>query len=182
MEAMLILPVIMILFGAIAQVMITSQTRVFVEQAAYAAARSALVYNCRPLEIGCTSQRRKWEDAARWALVPAAATVPGSSCQNILAGEQILSAGNKIAGRDSAANNALCYAFDPSNVIVTVDWVLLSPSSAAGTDHIPITATVEFRAPLATPFRRFVRETTTGSGISSNGTYWRWVTASVTLL
>ena len=39
-EALMALPVMLVLFGAVSQVLITSQSRVHLEQAAYAAARS----------------------------------------------------------------------------------------------------------------------------------------------
>lgn len=176
MEAVLSLPVILVLFGAVAQVLVTAQGRMFVEQAAYAAARSALVHKCRPNELLCTEDPRKWQDAARWALVPAGATQGGASCPTITAGQQILTADDRIARRDAAAFNALCYAFDPANVQVTVDWVYTARASLTGPDNFPVRATVRFKLPLSTPFRKFVDEGET------NGVYWRWGEATVVLL
>lgn len=175
-EAVLILPVMLVLFGALAQVMITSQGRLHVEQAAYAAARSALAHVCHPLRSGCTPQSQKWEDAARWALLPASSTVGGSSCPDLPAAQQILTADNRIAGRDTAAFNALCYAFTPGNVEVDVEWVYSSAATLTGLDNLPVKATVRFKLPLSTPFHRFVREG------EAHGVSWRWGEATVTLL
>ncbi len=176
MEGVLTLPVTLVLFGAVAQVLVTSQGRMFVEQAAYAAARSALVHMCRPTEPFCTENPGKWEDAARWALVPAAATQGGASCPTITAGQQILTADNRIAGRDTAAFNALCYAFDPANTDVTVEWVYASRASLTGPDNFPVRATVKFKLPLTSPFKKFVADGET------NGVSWRWGEATVVLL
>ena len=176
MEAVLTLPVILALFGAVAQVLVTAQGRMFVEQAAYAAARSALVHMCRPTEPTCTPNPGKWEDAARWALVPASATQGGASCPTITAGQQVLTADNRIAGRDQAAFNALCYAFDPANTQVSVEWVYASRAATTGPDNLPVRATVKFKLPLSTPFRKFVEDGET------NGVYWRWGEATVVLL
>ncbi len=176
LEAVMVLPVFLVLFGAVAQIMITAQGRMFVEQAAYAAARSALVHMCRPTEPFCTQDAQKWEDAARWALVPASATQGGSSCPTITAGQQILSTDNRIAGRDQAAHNALCYAFNPTNIEVTVAWDYVSRAALTDPDNLPVKATVRFKLPLNTPFRKFVEDGKT------NGVYWRWGEATVVLL
>ena len=176
LEAVLILPTILVVFGAVAQIMITAQGRMFVEQAAYAAARSALVHMCRPTDLNCTSQPQKWEDAARWALVPASSTTGGGSCPAITAGQQILTADNRIAGRDTAAQNALCYAFSPGNTEVTVDWAYGAWNPLSGPDNIPVRARVRFKLPLSTPFRKFVEDGVT------NDIYWRWGEATVVLL
>lgn len=83
LEAALSIPVLLILFGSVSQVMILAQSRMYVEQAAYAAARAAMVYKCPPFDpvaafkspfaalagFQCNDQPQKWEDAARWALI-----------------------------------------------------------------------------------------------------------------
>jgi len=51
LEAALALPIMLILFGAVSQVMITAQSRVHLEQAAHAAARSAMVHLCPPFDF-----------------------------------------------------------------------------------------------------------------------------------
>jgi len=202
LEGTLALPAMLVLCGAVAQVMITAQARVHLEQAAYAAARSALAYKCPPFHVlaqlrtpgipsrppECLTRRSELdaiaqaraEDAARWALVAAAPTTgaaQGRGCENVPAAEQILTEGGHIQGRDQAAINALCYVFEPGNVTVTLDWEDSLGSLMSGATELPLTATVTFRFPLSTPFRRFVHE-----GERGDGTYWRTGTATVTLL
>ena len=202
LEGALALPAMLVLFGAVAQVMITAQSRVHLEQAAYAAARAALAYRCpefhilaqlrtpgiparppecltRRAEIDAIAQARA-EDAARWALIAAAPTTGAAAargCDEVRAAEQILTEGGRIQGRDTAAMNAICYVFEPENVTVTLDWAGSAAGLLSGATEVPITATVTFRFPLSTPFRRFVRD-----GERADGTYWREGTATVTLL
>ncbi|NNE81511.1 MAG: hypothetical protein HKN18_14685 [Silicimonas sp.] len=202
MEAALALPVMLVLFGAVSQVLITSQSRVHLEQAAYAAARSALAHKCPPFNIlavlrspaatifggECETRRgqldaiaqKKAEDAARWALIAAAPTTgsaSGRGCDRIPAAEDLLTRGDMIGGRNQAALNALCYVFEPGNVTVTLEWQETLLSRITGRTEVPIRATVQFRYPLSTPFRRFVRD-----GERGDGTYWKSGSASVTLL
>ena len=200
-EALMVLPVMLVLFGGVAQVLITSQSRVHLEQAAYAAARSALVHMCpsrrilletwssvRVFQTECfrnPSQRnaeaqRKAEDAARWALVAAAPTTGAAAARGCAlpeAGFELLTRSDMIAGRDQAVRNALCYVFEPSNVTVDITWVgggIFDPN--AGT-KVPVRAEVTFRYPLSTPFRRFIYD-----GKRGDGTYWKTGSAVVTLL
>ncbi len=195
LEAMLVLPVILVLFGAVSQVMITSQARLQVENAAYAAARSALVHKCPPFDLNallkspisklrsatCTDKPQKWQDAARWALVSASSTTGyanGRGCPDIVAARQILDGSGKIKGYEGAASNAICYAFEPGNVIVEPPvWKTGFLSQLSGQTSVPIEVTVRFKYPLSTPFRRFIYE-----GKRGDGTYWRWGEATVTLL
>ena len=201
LEAVMALPVMLVLFGAVSQVMITSQSRVHLEQAAYAAARSALAHKCpdfnliarlrsgfaaiRPTE--CDTRRseldaialRKATDAARWALVAAAPTTGAAAargCDEVRAGHEILTGADRIMGRDQAAQNALCYAFEEGNVTVSLEWQASLLSQLSGQTEVPLRATVTFRYPLSTPFRRFIGEE------RGDGTYWRTGTAAVTLL
>jgi hypothetical protein len=203
-EAMLALPVMMVLFGAVSQVLITSQSRVHLEQAAYAAARSALVHKCPPVRqlyavwgirsvqtecfrnrnsLDATAQR-KAEDAARWALIAAAPTNAAAGAMNCAlpeAGRQLLTGGDRIAGRNTAVRNAMCYVFAPGNVTVELEWQPRSGFAFSTPDRLPIRATVTFRYPLSTPFRRFLIMDGT-AGQRGDGTYWREGSASVTLL
>ncbi len=202
-EGAMALPVFLVLFGAVSQVMITGQSRVHLEQAAYAAARSALVHKCPPFNIvarlrtgiggllptECDKHKsrldriaqQKAEDAARWALIAAAPTTGmarGRGCPDApLAGEQILTGSNRIQGRDQAARNALCYVYEPGNVTVTLQWEQSLMSQIRGDTDVPITAEVEFLYPLSTPFRRFIYDQKRG-----DGTYWKRGSATVTLL
>lgn len=196
------LPAMLVLLGAVAQVMITSQSRVHLEQAAYAAARAALAHQCPPhhvlvrlrtpgiparppecltrrSELNAIAQARA-EDAARWALIAAAPTTGAAAargCDQVAAAEELLTGGDHIQGRDQAAINAICYVFEPGNVTVDIAWAQSTGSLLSGSTELPIEATVTFRFPLSTPFRRFVSE-----GERGDGTHWRSGTATVTLL
>lgn len=201
-EAAMALPAVLVLFGAVSQVMITAQSRMHLEQAAYAAARSALVHKCPPFNIvaalkspvaalrltECRKNRsgldaiaqRKAEDAARWALIAAAPTTGhamGRGCDQVKAGEEILTGSDKVMGRDQAVKNAMCYVFEPGNVTVTLEWQETLRTKLTGQTDVPIRATVEFLYPLSTPFRRFVYDEKRG-----DGTYLKRGSAAVTLL
>lgn len=196
MEAVLALPVLLILFGAVTQFMVLSQARLYVEQAAYAAARSAMVHKCPlfdPLQafkspaaaiVGfeCEDRPQKWEDAARWALVAASSASQFSTargnCPQITAGKQLITGTGQVGNLSSAVSNSLCYAYEPENVTVEVEWVqtgLLSPLQ--GSTAVPMRATVKFKYPLSSPFRRFIHD-----GKRADGTYWKWGEATVVLL
>lgn len=201
-EAIMALPVMLVLFGAVAQVAITSQSRLHLEQAAYAAARSALVYKCPPFNpvallkspvailnpTECMTRRAELDriaqqkalDAARWALIAAAPTsgaATGRGCERVPAAEELLTGSDRIKGRDQAAINAICYVFEPGNVEVELEWQSSLLAQVGGRTELPIRATVTFRYPLSTPFRRFIHD-----GRRGDGTYWKTGTASVTLL
>lgn len=205
-EAALALPAMLVLFGAVSQMLITAQSRVHLEQAAYAAARSALVYKCpdfnlvaelksvfaglRPTE--CTQRRGQLNaaaqaralDAARWALIAAAPTTgssAGRGCERVPAAEELLTGNDRIAGRDQAARNALCYVFEPGNVTVDLAWQSGLFPALTGSVDVPISATVTFRFPLSTPFRRFLQDEA-GVGERGDGTFFMTRSATVTLL
>lgn len=193
-EAVLAFPALLVLFGGAAQIMILAQARTYVEMAAYAAARSALVHKCPPFSLTqafgspfaavaafqCTDQPQKWQDAARWALVAAASTSGFASgrgtCPDIAAGKEVIGGTGKLGGYDEAVANALCYAYEPGNVEVEVEWVQSGLSLLASADSVPIRARVRYKYPLSTPFRRFVMD-----GKRGDGTYWRWGEATVVL-
>lgn len=180
LEAVLAFPSVLLLFAAVAQIMILAQARTYLELAAYAAARSAIVHKCRPFEPLCTDQPQKWHDAARWALIGAAspsgfAKVRGD-CPDIVAARQSLAGTGRTGGYDEALANALCYAYEPGNVEVEVGWVQTGLNLLPGASSIPMRATVRFRTPLSTPFRRFLSD-----GKRGDGTYWRWGEATVVL-
>lgn len=193
-EALLALPVLVVVFGAVAQTTILTQSRLHVEQAAYAAARAALVHKCPPFNLiamlkspvaalragDCEDDPQRWEDAARWALVAAAPTTAfagGRGCPDIRAGRELIMGTGAVDGLDDAVHNALCYAYEPGNVEVTVEWEQSFLTLVTGADRLPVRATVRFRYSLSTPFRRFVAD-----GRRPDGTYWRWGEASVVLL
>jgi TPR repeat protein len=195
MQAMLVLPVLLVVFGAVAQTTLLTQSRLHLEQAAYAAARAALVHKCPPFNLisllkspvaalrgtDCTDNPQAWEDAARWALVAAAPTsafaAGRGACPDIRAGREVILGTGMVDGLDAAVTNALCYAYEPGNVEVTVEWEQDFLSLVTDAQRLPIRATVRFRYSLSTPFRRFVAD-----GQRGDGTYWRWGSASVVLL
>lgn len=193
-EAMLALPVLLVVFGAVAQTTLLTQSRLHLEQAAYAAARAALVHKCPPFNLvnmlrspvaalrggDCTDQPQRWEDAARWALVAAAPTsafAGGRGCPEIRAGRELIMGTGEVDALGAAVTNALCYAYEPGNVEVTVEWQQSFMNLVTGAERLPIRATVRFRYSLSTPFRRFVAD-----GQRADGTYWRWGEATVVLL
>lgn len=193
-EAVLAFPALLVMFGGVSQVMILAQARTYVEMAAYAAARSAMVHKCPPFNLTdafaspfaalagfqCTDQPRKWQDAARWALISASSTsgfAPGrGTCPDIPAAKEIIRGTGKTGGYDEAVANSICYAYEPGNVEVDVEWVQTGLTLISGADSVPMRATVRFKYPLSTPFRRFVMD-----GKRSDGTYWRWGEATVVL-
>ena len=195
MQAMLVLPVLLVVFGAVAQTTVLTQSRLHLEEAAYAAARAALVHKCPPFNLvamlrspvaalrgtDCTDNPQAWEDAARWALVAAAPTsafaAGRGACPDIRAGREVIMGTGQVDGLDAAVTNALCYAYEPGNVEVTVEWQQDFLALVSGAERLPVRATVRFRHSLSTPFRRFVAD-----GRRADGTYWRWGTASVVLL
>ncbi len=205
LEAVMAFPAMLVLFGAVSQVMITSQSRVHLEQAAYAAARSALVYKCPDFNLiaelrsagvtltpsECLLNRdrlnaiaqQKAEDAARWALVAAAPTTGAAAargCDHVPAAEELMTGSDRIQGRDQAVMNAICYVFEPGNVTVETEWDNTLLTRLTGQTDVPMKATVTFLYPLSTPFRRFILND--GGGQRPDGTYFRTGSATVTLL
>jgi Flp pilus assembly protein TadG len=181
LEAVLAFPVMMVVFGAIAQIMLLAQARLYVEQAAYAAARSALVHKCRPVDprfaikyplsaaimATCQDKPQMWENAASWALVGAApSSNRGCSTAPQAAIEVFNATGPVRSHLTTALTNRLCYAFNNANVTVTVEWLdfvdwPLAPNTPVrllNNDAAPIKATVEFKYPLTTPFRLFISD------------------------
>jgi hypothetical protein len=194
-EALLAVPVLLVVFGAVAQTTVLTQSRLHLEQAAYAAARAALVHKCPPFNLvsmlqspvaalrggDCTDDPQRWEDAARWALVAAAPTSAFAqsrgSCPEIRAGAELILGTGEVDGLDAAVRNALCYAYEPGNVEVTVTWDQSFLALVTGAERLPVRATVRFRYSLSTPFRRFVYD-----GRRADGSYWRWGEATVVLM
>ena len=200
LEAVLALPAVLLIAGVVAQTMLLAQTRVYVEHAAYAAARSALVHLCNDPGImdfltspygavqdyRCDDSQEPWNNAAKWALVKAApsshfATQRGG-CEDMPAGVELVT-GTPMDGQlGTALRNRICYAFQGDNVEVSVEWAdddgwvsqfgaILSPEAR------PIRATVRFKAALTTPIQRLLSQ-----GVHSDGTPWRLIEATVVLL
>jgi hypothetical protein len=196
-EAMLAVPTLLVLFSGVTQTMLMAQNRLYLEQAAYAAARSALVHKCPPVNFAealqspvsglqgllsgsCQDDPRKWEDAARWALIgaaPSSAFAKGrNTCPDLPAARDVLGGGSLDAGLGEAFLNRVCYAYEPGNVTVEVEWET-DITTTFGITTPPIRATVTYRYPLTTPFRRFLDD-----GQRDDGSYWREGSATVVLL
>lgn len=196
-EAMLAVPTLLVLFSGVTQTMLMAQNRLYLEQAAYAAARSALVHKCPPVNFAealqspvsglqglfagtCQDDPRKWEDAARWALIgaaPSSAFAKGrNTCPDLPAARDVVDRGSLDPGLGEAFLNRVCYAYEPGNVTVEVEWET-DITATFGITTPPIRATVTYRYPLTTPFRRFIDD-----GQRGDGSYWREGTATVVLL
>ncbi|MEL6516752.1 MAG: TadE/TadG family type IV pilus assembly protein [Pseudomonadota bacterium] len=193
MEAILAFPAVLILFGAVAQTMILAQHRLYLEQAAYAAARSALVHKCPDLlnpssykspaaaaAAALCAQNEdatKWLDAARWALVAASPSsgLGATGCPRIPAGRALVSGTTLTPSYLTAVGNRICYAFTPGNVDVTVEWERSLTGVTSDARQL-IKATVTFKYPLTTPFRRFLSDDKHPDGL-----YYRNGTATVVL-
>jgi hypothetical protein len=196
LEAMLALPALLVIFSAVAQSMLIAQNRVYLEQAAYAAARSALVHKCPPFDYtallrspvaalgaltgSCTDAPRKWEDAARWSLIGAAPSSAFSrgrgACPDLPAARAVVAHSALSDGLAEPFLNRVCYAYEPGNVTVDVAWKTSPMDAVMGAARPPIEATVTYRYPLTTPFRRFLDD-----GRRADGSYWREGSATVVL-
>lgn len=175
LEAVLALPVVLLIGGIIAQTMLLAQNRLYVEQAAYAAARSALVHMCPTFDLTCRQTKKApWEDAARWTLVAAA---PSSgfakargNCGNLPAGVELMKTA-KLNGRlTTALENRICYVTERGNVSVEIERPI-----RAGVRTIR--ATVYFKSALTTPIQKLLSE-----GKHADGTPWRMLSATVEIL
>ena len=195
-EAVLVLPILLVLFAIAAELFLISQRRVTVEHAAYAAARAAMVHKC-PQEgvysliggIGglfgeaCQDQPEKWENAARWALVAASAGSPHAlsrgQCPDVPAAIRAMNEAGLRSGLSQGNKNRICYAFEPENVAVEVEWQL-SPFDYAWLFNRPkahaIAARVTFRYPVASPVGRLLAD-----GQRADGTSWIERSAEVVL-
>ncbi|MEO0747715.1 MAG: hypothetical protein AAFZ10_04985 [Pseudomonadota bacterium] len=195
-EAVLILPIMLMVAAVVAELFIASQRRVAVEAAAFAAARAALVHKCPPFQVGspfetvtslagsaCSDKPQKWTDAARWALISSA---PGSEhavsrgqCQTIAAAQEALRAAGLRGDLTQAARNRICYAYEPGNVQVDVDWHFgaMDVAYTAGfAKTLAIKATVTYRYPTASPVRKLISD-----GRRSDGTHWYEKSATVVI-
>ncbi|MEP0564959.1 MAG: hypothetical protein ABJC64_11190, partial [Paracoccaceae bacterium] len=61
------------------------------------------------------------------------------------------------------------------------EWVTTGGLPISLSERVPIRATVHFRYPLSTPFRRFLMNQGI-SGKRGDGTYWRESSATVVLI
>lgn len=183
MEAVLLLPLLLLLAGIFGQYMDLSKSRVFAEHAAYAAARSALAHKCPPPasgslltgrapEVPCRETPERWIDAARWSLASASPSSDYAAarglCPDLSSAEFAALAAGLPERLRKAYRNRLCYAFEPGNVEVEVEW-----RDAVG-EPWPVEALVRFKTPLVAPIGLFLAD-----GRRADGTRWAWSEARV---
>ncbi|MEM1267691.1 MAG: hypothetical protein AAGI50_16925 [Pseudomonadota bacterium] len=190
LEGALVLPVALLLFAAAAQYHAFASARVFTEQAAYAAAQSALVYLCpEPAErspgavlgaLDCDDEAERWRNAARWALVPAAPSSGqggfGSDCDASAPGSDALAAAGLPGSYDPALRNRLCYVHGAGTVEVEAVWIDTPTARPGDPVFRAVRATVRFQAPITAPIGRLFSD-----GQHADGLPWAWSTAEVVL-
>lgn len=187
-DATLLLPVVILLFGAVGQAMTFAKHRNLAEQAAYAAARSALSEFCpTPTSVlgvlnptnNCTPNAQAWENAARWALVPAGTASGrggfGDQCAAARHGGQLFLAGGMASGLSTALRNKICYVFAPGNSEITITRLTALPVPSRP-NYIAVRATVRFKFPISAPIGLFLSD-----GQHADGTPWAWGEATMVL-
>lgn len=203
LEFMFLMPVWFLLCGLIVQFLQFAQTNLILHQSAYAAARSARVHECPPTNLlgsldeggggllgeifkDCTRKPDKWLTAARVALIPASSSSPKSIARGTcrypkalveLTVGQSASRAPIRPGLQPALEAKACYAFEPGNVIVKVQWEQNLLTSLNTDGPPPITAAVRFRYPIVTPTAMLFAD-----GRRGDGTRWRYGHAQITLL
>ena len=192
------LPMVVIAF-CVVQFMLLAQAQIVIKSAAHAAARSALVHSCPPLSVesaagnlfgavaglvrGCTEDPEKWETAAAIALLPISASNGLSEARQddgCAYPEALVRFVLEDAVRptlEETVRQKACYAFEPENLRVDVEWEtdLFGVTIAEGPP--PVTARVRFRVPLLAPTRRIFT-----SGRREDGSHYWTGEAEVTLL
>mgnify|MGYP000014701824 CR=1 FL=1 len=192
---LLAVPLILLTF-VIVQFMMLAHAMVVIKGAAHAAARSALVNKCRPPSVAgvagnplgaaagalvssCSDQAEKWETAARLALVPISASYDrGGNCDYPEALVELLQEDAVRTSLAETLEHKACYAFEPENVTVQVEWESQIFGLHLTDTPPPVTATVTFRVPLLAPMRKVFG----GSAGTVGGTYYWQGEATVTLL
>ena len=184
------IPLILISF-CVNQFMLMAHGVIVMKQAAYAAARSALVNACQPISISsasgnlfgaaagllwnsCTPKPEEWKTAARIALIPISASNGKSRARQggcnypealiILMQKDAVRSGLKTTLEEKA-----CYAFEPDNVAVSVEWKTQILGVTLTKGPPPITATVQFKLPILAPVRMIFSNGSRGDGTK----YWQ---------
>ena len=196
------IPVILCMI-AIVQFIFIAQTMVALEYAAYSAARSALVHSCRPVPLlapgqsvfgvlkgvwgtdDCdepSSATGRWATAARIAIIPVSPSSTKSAarqgeCGYPAASVDFLAVGPVGEPLRDALHHKACYAFEANNVQVSLKWELGKGGMALVKTLPPITATVQYRAPVFVPVRGLF-----ATDRREDGTYYRLLTAEATVL
>jgi hypothetical protein len=191
------IPLILVSFCVI-QFMLMAHGVIVMKQAAYAAARSALVYKCYPPSIKsisanvvsvfntkayCDDNSGKPEDAARIALLPISASNgksrarQGGNCAYPKALIKIMNANAVRSGLKETLEEKACYAFEPKNVGVKVEWETQILGVVITKGPPPVTATVQFKLPIMAPVRMIF-----SNGSRDDGTKFWAGEVKVTLL
>jgi Flp pilus assembly protein TadG len=181
---------------SIVQYMLFANSVIVMRSAAYAAARSALVNHCPPIELtgalaniataamnSCTPNNAEILNAARIALIPIASSSPKSkarqgSCSFPDALPAIIvGAMRNSSNMKQAFEHKACYAFEPGNVTVDIKWDDLWGGLTIGKKMPPVTAKVTFKLPLLAPVRAIFF-----NGRFSDGVHYYQTSVEVTLL
>jgi len=190
-------PMIIIAF-CVVQFMLLAQAMIVIKGAAHAAARSALVHSCPPMSVesaagnlfgavaglfnGCADDPEKWETAARIAVLPISASNGQSEarqngCDYPEALVAFLMRDAVRDGLDETVRAKACYAFEPDNLNVQVEWQTQLMGVQITEGPPPIRATVQFKVPLLVPTRMIFN-----SGSRGDDTFYWIGEATATLL
>lgn len=197
----MVTPAVLILILIFAQLVMLLDKAILVHYSAYAAARSARVwlwdfdpldpvarvggrFAVNPLVLAERNRdvRREVEDAARFALIPAAPVAgaggDGKVPERVL---RVLAEQGDLARRGEVLIRQASYAFDPANSNILFDRVALTTRPdmawdlASEGDAWPVRARVEFRARLDLPVVRFF-------GKREDGAWYTRIKAEMVLL
>ena len=197
-EFALISPAIILISFCLIQFMLLAQAKIVIKSAAYAAARSALVHYCQPIGIqslstdlvgtltqslwnNCSDNTEMPETAAKLALIPISSSNDKSrnrySCNVPTALTEIMTHEYTRAGLTESLENKACYAFEPSNSTVTIEWQEQLGVINLTKGPPPITAWVSFKVPVLAPVRMIF-----GKGSRGDGTRYLELSSKVSLL
>lgn len=203
LEFTLMAPVLIIVVFVIVQFVLLAQQMLVMRQAAYSAARSALVYQCQPVGLeswwdnplgtagsmlfqNCTdtaAKRKKIENAMRMALITISPSSDKSeerqgTCKYPQAAMQLL-LNNPVRGAlQKTLHNRACYAFEPDNALLNVAWVTpLSSGVQLKRGPPPVKVVVRFKLPVLAPSAAIF-----ANGKRKDGSYYRAGQVEVTLL
>jgi len=200
MEFTLLSPLLIIIVFTIVQFILLAHQQLVMKQAAYAAARSALVYECPPTGLEgwwdnplgtagqmlfqkCTPDRTKVETAMRMALITISPSSSKSetrqgTCAYPTAIMELLLGNPVRVGLSDTLHNRACYAFEPQNTQLELEWKTQLPGNIQVTrGPPPIKVIVKFRMPLLAPTSGIF-----GTGQRSDKSWYRQGQVEVTLL
>ena len=202
-EFALISPAIILISFCLIQFMLLAQAKIVIKGAANAAARSAFVNYCEPIGLqslseniagtvlqslfdGCEDDPEKPKTAAKLALIPISSSNGKSksrqgSCDFPQALIQLMQKDAVRTNLKEALENKACYAFEPDNTTVTIEWQSqLGPIDLPITlthGPPPITAWVSFKIPVLAPVRMIF-----GRGQRGDGTRYIELSAKASVI